>query len=265
MDPALLMQGAGLGFQAIGLLKKPKTGMDLAKLRRDAEKNGFNALTVLKATGGAAYSRQDDMSPFLSFGQGLSSFGSAMQDNRQLNLAERLGDAELALMKAQTSSAQRQPVSASRVASPAQAQPQLIPGSPDNEKQVGYETVTNPNPTGSGRFVWPYSPDAEGGEARYSEFGGAAYGISNVMTDYKYNRSLDLVSENTGIARAEIHRRVSEGDQEMINEVVRNFGYLFNTYKGKPAPTPPQSGVDDFNATADGTGWYGGLGSYVIR
>jgi len=88
MDPYTAMQIGGTVLSVVGGLKKKKTGLDLGQMRKDAEANGVNFLTLLRNTGGAGYGRAQDPNAAAAFGAGLTSIG-------QIGQASQLHDMDM--------------------------------------------------------------------------------------------------------------------------------------------------------------------------
>lgn len=94
MDPISLLSLGGSVLKTFGGLfqKKQKPGLDLAQMRRDAEANGVNFLTLLRTTGGAGYSYSAPRThPLSLIGDGLSTAGDvfAQAEQRKLYSADQ--------------------------------------------------------------------------------------------------------------------------------------------------------------------------------
>lgn len=90
--------GGAIGALGSWFAPKPKAGLDLGQLRKDAEKNGFNPLTVLRAAGGS-YGRVSDTrvsDALMTFGSGVANFQYDPYGEAK-SLAElRLAEAQIA-------------------------------------------------------------------------------------------------------------------------------------------------------------------------
>lgn len=96
---------ASLGLKAFGAYKTTKAmkganDLDLEKLRLEAEENGFNPLTVLRATGGQGSTKGP--SGGLASGAFFSTFAQGIPSIFESNYNEKMKDAQLSSVLAST-------------------------------------------------------------------------------------------------------------------------------------------------------------------
>jgi len=96
---------AAAGLGALGAYKSAKAmrganDLDLEKLRREAEQNGFNPLTVLRATGGQGSTKGP--SGGLSSGAFFKTFAQGIPSILEANYNKKMKDAELSSVLAST-------------------------------------------------------------------------------------------------------------------------------------------------------------------
>lgn len=96
--------GGAIGALGALFAPKPKTGLDLGKLRADAEANGFNPLTIIRGGGLGSYGRVTDN----RVSNALMTFGSGVANFQYDPYGEAKSLSELALAKAQIQSYSRQ-------------------------------------------------------------------------------------------------------------------------------------------------------------
>lgn len=89
--------GGAIGAVGSLMAPKPKTGIDLGQLRRDAEENGFNPLTILRSGAAASYGHVADT----RFSNAMQTFGSGVAQWQYDPYGEAKSIAELNLAKAQ--------------------------------------------------------------------------------------------------------------------------------------------------------------------
>jgi len=113
MDPITVVQGIGAVASVIGGLsqKAPGPAIDLGEMRKQALKNGFNPLTVLRATGGAGFTSGVGPSPFSVIGAGISQIGGIMEGQQMRDMGAEAHKAAMDLAKSQTAAFNR-PVTA---------------------------------------------------------------------------------------------------------------------------------------------------------
>ena len=186
----------------------------LGQLVKQAERAGFNPLTVLNAGGLAAFTKthtvglsktkekfsgtSQSSSPGAAVAGALNAVGGMMQPEGnalsenaagawQAPTGQPAGADELALVNAQLSSAE--PILRPPVSSTFKAQPQLGGGSDGTPMQPTFEapTVTNPFPKDSGIKVDPTVPDAEMWQTRYGELGEYLGGVYVGANDIQKN------------------------------------------------------------------------------
>ena len=101
MDPFTIIKGISAVAGLFGSMKKKETGLDLAKLRRDAVASGFNPLTVLRTTGAQGYARANQPNPLLSIANFGADIAGVFESNQDRSQAKLESDARIGLMNSQ--------------------------------------------------------------------------------------------------------------------------------------------------------------------
>lgn len=129
MDPITALQGAGAVMSIFGGLtqKKPGPAIDLAEMRKQAKANGFNPLTVLRATGGAGFTSGVAPSPMSVLGAGFSQIGNVMEGAAMRDMAQEAHESALELVDAQVTAFKREPVSTAMVSAVPTNERELMP------------------------------------------------------------------------------------------------------------------------------------------
>lgn len=164
----------GAGISALGSLFAPKpkpqtvtNSIDLAKLRADAEANGFNPLTIIRGGGLAGYGVQNiPAAADTRLSDALMTFGSGLANFSYDPYGEAKSVAELRLAEAQIKAYGREGVSAN-----------MFGQTPKASGVSGFKFwggEWNPNPNTS---------DAQDGEARYGELGELLFGLGAMGAD----------------------------------------------------------------------------------
>lgn len=178
-------------------------GLDLGKLRREAQKNGFNPLTVLRATGGQGF-KQD-----VSLGSGA--LASASFFNAFAGLGQNIAQAK-----------QQQASLENILASTSNYTAQTRSLSTSAFGQVGARVSQGIDPTRTAIEVGGYQTtpanmtDAEIAEQRWGDLGGSLYGLTVLAGDVisssasalqsVYDNSVNKPAGAFGPNRADLYR-----------------------------------------------------------
>lgn len=205
------------------------TGMNLVKLRRDAEKAGFNPLAVLRS--GYAGTYQRSFAPALAsqatIGRALAS-GLDAALNYDPN-AEQRNELEMALMAAQLENIQAR---THKLRTPGDVGTEPIELGQVAEPEARQPGVTNPFHHWA---VDPTSRDAEDWEARYGDWvGGIIGGVTVAAQDAA--TILPQVFKNSQI-RIKARERAMKEKGKPPSAAFRGFGNMFDLldWANKPA------------------------------
>lgn len=252
MDPVSLLSIGGSVLKTFGGLfqKKQKPGLDLAQMRRDAESNGVNFLTLLRSTGGAGYSYSAPRThPLSLIGDGLSSAGDvfAQAEQRQLFAADQAKRYEL--IDAQVKQIKNMPLR------PISSGASFSSGSSTSQKSLF--------PISESRFAgipakdipfWPMlGPDGRefGLRATYAERLGLAPGSQIVVEDYETMIG-EIGSEIEGIGTA-LTQGVGMGEKMFITST--EWNRVKNPKEPLKFPTPKVVEDTPYEYFDPFTGW----------
>jgi len=187
--------------------------LDLGLLRSEAESNGFNALTVLRNTGGYGFTNgyaqaTQYTSPLSIIGDTISNAGAAymgvtqFQDDR-LESAQRNREsvARSGLYQAETVRQVQLASGGGSVVRGSAPVSVATLGDPSIALEDGRGTVTNPFKR-DGKWVDPAFPDAEMAEARYSDVLSNLFGLNTVLQDYRFNNVMERIEGVYGSEKA---------------------------------------------------------------
>jgi len=187
--------------------------LDLAKLRDEAIKNGFNPLTVLGNTGGQGFMTQPQ-GPKLSTGDFIAS-AMARGTESYFNTTDQQTKAEIDglrrdMMREELFDLKR------RNSMPLGGFGYSIPKSVTQTKVIepvplgaipppdaGRNTITNPYSRASGAYVNPRSPDSEMAESRYSDVISNGFGVGVLISDAVHDRRMQKIVKKYGRAIAD--------------------------------------------------------------
>lgn len=158
--------GGAIGALGSLLAPKPKTGLDLKQLRKDAEKAGFNPLTVLRSGAAGSYGHVADNR--LSYA--LQTFGSGVANFNYDPYGQAKSLAEIRLAEAQIAELGRRGAPANMSLD--------VPSSAgtNNIRMGGFDFGTSPD--------WA---DAQVIEDRYGDVASWGYGIGVMAGDLAHN------------------------------------------------------------------------------
>lgn len=218
---------ASLGLQAFGAYKTSKSmkganDLDLEKLRREAEENGFNPLTVLRATGGQGSTKGP--SGGLASGAFFSTFGQGIPSILESNYNEKMKAAQLENINLQNEQMTAQIAGLNNPY-------KTMDGFLDPEKRIDgddrYFTKRDGTPTeilrGTNLMELTYDQirqiPAQQFEDEYGDLASMVFGVLRLGSDV-----LDVANQKAAMkaAKDEYNRRIRFGTKKPMNRIQPN-------------------------------------------